>query len=107
MYFADAGAPAAPDDRAARIGTASKAIWGNVVEEPMLRAFGCVVAVNCGTGPATELHDIATLQPGSESAACQMPWHAALIEFTEAITSSLDMPTIGISPACMQQLEAE
>ena len=106
MYFAAIGAATAREDRgAAKIGNASNAVAAGTITIPS--PLICSVAVSRGVDADADSHRNSTLQPGSASAVCHSVWHPALIESIADIASSPDMPAIGISPACLQQLEAE
>ena len=106
MYFAATGAATAREDRGTtRIGNASRAVTAGTITIPS--PLICSVAVSRGVEADTDSHKNSALQPGSVSAACHSFWHPALIETIAVIASSPDMPAIGISPACLQQLEAE
>ena len=106
MYFADMGAGIAADNRGtAKVGNDSKAVAAGTITIPSLLI--CSVAVSRGVEADIDSHKNSALQPGSVSAACHSVWHPALIESIAVIASSPDMPAIGISPACLQQLEAE
>jgi hypothetical protein len=106
MYFAAMGAATAPDNRGtAKVGNTSKAvaIGAFTIPSPLI----CSVAVSRGVEADIDSHNDSTLQPGSLSVAFHPVRHPALIESIAVIASSPDMPGIDISPACLQQLEAE
>ena len=110
MYFGDAAAADGPDDRAARAGRASAAICGNGPQQGTSPAVRWLVTVSCGSEGRSEIQAASTVQPVSVSAAYHGIWHPALVESIASladIAPSLDMSWVDISPACLQQLEAE
>lgn len=107
MYFADAGAAATPGGGGAKTGTTSAPISGSEVAKTSFAVVEVRTATSCGV---TEIGDVqidSTAQLVSVSAARHIVWHPALIESIAYFASLLDMPGIGISPACIQHLEAE
>ena len=104
MYFAPAGEPTAPCGCTARVGTTSTAICADDVAATPSLAACLLIALSCDSEEVTAAQVVVTAQSDSVSAACHIDWHPALIEL---IAPSLDMSLVDMSPACMQQLEAE
>jgi hypothetical protein len=110
MYFADAGAAATPDKRAARIGRTIAPIAPDRASSGTPVVMLLEPTATGVNGTATDAQDESIPWPGSESAACHCIWHPALVESIwpiGPIASLLDTPWDGIPPACIQQLEAE